>query len=511
MQKLKHFFLSGLLALIITNSFTQTNMGIYNIKDFGAAGDGITLNSKAINKAVDEAASKGGGDVIFPAGKYLSGAIHLKSNIHLILQQGCELIATDENPEQNFDSAEQTINTIYQDYGHSHFHDAFIWGDSLHDVSITGPGMIWGKGLIKDWIKNSRQANKAICLYRCRNVIIRDVSILHGGWFAILATGIDNLTIDNLKIDTDRDGMDFDCCKNVRVINCFVNSPYDDGICLKSTFALGYFKPTENVTITNCQVSGYDEGTLLDGTFKRTDNAAYHFKPTGRIKFGTESNGGFKNITISNCVFDYCRGLALETVDGGLLEDVTIDNITMRDIVNDPIFLRLGKRMRGPAGTPVGKLHRVIISNVIVYNADSNYTCTISGVPGNNIEDIQLNNISIYYKGGVTKYKSALVPENENAYPEPGMFGAATSSGFLIRHVNGLKLNNITINHISPDKRPAFIFNDASNINMNKIFLDTENKQPWAVLNNVKAFHISESDNIKDAAITNAVKQVLYR
>ncbi len=508
MKKIKQLLLLQILVLSFNYSFPQTN-GIYNIKDFGAVGDGTTLDSKAINTAIDEAAANGGGDVVFPAGNYLSGVIHLKNNIHLILQQGCVLIATDENPEQNYDSAEKSINTIYQDYGHSHFHDAFIWGDSLHDISITGQGMIWGKGLIKDWIKSDRRANKAICLYRCRNVIIRDVSILHGGWFAILATGVDNLTIDNLKIDTDRDGMDIDCCKGVRVINCFVNSPFDDGICLKSTFALGYFRPTENVTITNCQVSGYDEGSLLDGTFKRTGNA--DDKPTGRIKFGTESNGGFKNITISNCVFDYCRGLALETVDGGLLEDVTINNITMRDILNDPIFLRLGARMRAPQGTAVGKLHRVIISNVIVYNADSNYACTISGVPGNNIEDVLLNNISIYYKGGVTSFKNDSMPEKANAYPEPGMFGAATSSGFFIRHVNGLKLNNITIKHLAADKRPAFILNDASNISMDKIFIDTESKQPWAVLKNVKAFHISESDKIKNATIDDAISQVLYK
>lgn len=508
MKKLKRLFLLQLFALSVAFSFAQTN-GIYNIKDFGAVGDAATLNSKAINKAIDEAASKGGGDVIFPAGNYLSGVIHLKSNIHLILQQGCVLIATDEDPEQNYDSAEKSINAIYQDYGHSHFHDAFIWGDSLHDISITGQGMIWGKGLIKDWIKNDRHANKAICLYRCRNVIIRDVSILHGGWFAILATGVDNLTIDNLKIDTDRDGMDIDCCKGVRVINCFVNSPHDDGICLKSTFALGYFRATENVTITNCQVSGYDEGSLLDGTFKRTKNA--DDKPTGRIKFGTESNGGFKNITISNCVFDYCRGLALETVDGGLLEDVTINNITMRDIVNDPIFLRLGKRMRAPQGTPVGKLHRVIISNVIVYNADSNYACTISGVPGNNIEDVELNNISIYYKGGITNFKNDSISENANAYPEPGMFGTATSAGFFIRHVNGLKLNNITIKHLATDNRPAFILNDASNINMRQIFVDTETKQPWSVLKNVKAFHMSDSYNLKDVNISNADIEILYK
>ena len=150
--------------------------------------------------------------------------------------------------------------------------------------------------------------NKSISLKLCRNVIIRDITILHGGHFAILATGVDNLTIDNIKIDTNRDGIDVDACKNVRISNCTVNSPFDDGICPKSSFALGYARATENVTITNCQVSGYDEGTLLDGTYKREfRNANGTFSPTGRIRFGTESNGGFKNITVSNCVFDYSR------------------------------------------------------------------------------------------------------------------------------------------------------------------------------------------------------------
>lgn len=233
-----------------------------------------------------------------------------------------------------------------------------------------GPGKIWGRGLLKEWKKDSHLGNKAISLLKCRNVIIRDVSILTGGWFGILATGTDNLTIDNVKLDTNRDGMDIDCCKNVRVSNCLVNSPYDDGICLKSTFALGYARNTENVTITNCQVSGYDESTLLDCTFMRTKNEYYGLHPTGRIKLGTESNGGFKNIAISNYVFDYCSGLALESVDGAQIQDITIDNITMRDVVNDPIFIRLGERMRGPAGTAIGMISRVMISNVNVFNAD---------------------------------------------------------------------------------------------------------------------------------------------
>src|SRR5260221_4794624 len=211
-----------------------------------------------------------------------------------------------------YDAPESNPWNKYQDFGHSHWHNSLIWGEQIENVAIMGTGLIWGKGLIRNQGPNTATqgaGNKAISLKLCRNVIIRDISILHGGHFAILATGVDKFTIDNVKIATNRDGIDVDACKNVRISNCSVNSPFDDGICPKSSFALGYARATENVTITNCQVSGYDEGTLLDGTFKRDYNPNGRFTPTGRIKFGTESNGGFKNLTISNCVFDYCRGL----------------------------------------------------------------------------------------------------------------------------------------------------------------------------------------------------------
>jgi polygalacturonase len=325
---------------------TKTN---YNVTEYGAKGDGKTMDTKSINKAIDAAVTHGGGTVYFPAGNYLSGSIHLKSNISLYIDQGDTIIAADFTPEAGYDEPEKIVTNEYEDFGHRHWHNSLIWGENLHDVSILGPGTIWGKGLSRsnkvDKMKGEedKSPNKSIALYMCRNITIRDVSILHGGWFAILATAADNMTIDNVKMDTNRDGMDIDCCQNVRISNCSVNSPNDDGICLKSSYGLNTGRATENVTITNCQVSGFIEGSFLDGTFKRTEQriADNGGGPTGRIKFGTESNGGFKNITISNCVFVYCRGLALETVDGAILEDVTITNITMRDIVNAPIFVRL--------------------------------------------------------------------------------------------------------------------------------------------------------------------------
>ncbi len=224
---------------------------VSNIRDYGAKGDGKTLDSPSINSAIEAASENGGGTVYFPSGNYLSGSIRLRSNITLYLADGCTIIAVSANPELNYDQAEKSIHDIYQDYGHSHWHNGLIWGDSLHDVAVIGMGKIYGKGLVKDWSKENKSADKTISLYRCRNVLLRDFTIYHGGWFAVLATGVDNFTLDNLKIDTNRDGVDIDCCKNVHVSNLSVNSPYDDGICLKSTFALGYARPTENVTVTN--------------------------------------------------------------------------------------------------------------------------------------------------------------------------------------------------------------------------------------------------------------------
>lgn len=371
--------------------------------------------------------------------------------------------------------------------------------------------MIYGKGLVRSGNKGDGKPNKAISLLLCRNVIIKDVSILHGGWFAILATGVDNLTLDNLKVDTERDGFDIDCCKNVRVSNCTVNSPFDDGICLKSSFGLGWAKSTENVTITNCQVSGYDQGTLMDGTFKREyRNKNGTFSPTGRIKFGTESNGGFKNITISNCVFEYCRGLALETVDGALLEDVTISNITMRDIANAPIFIRLGARMRGPDTIPVGQCRRIIIENVVAWNVDPQQGALISGLPGHDIEDLQLSNIKIYYRGGVAKDSAKrVVPEYEKEYPEPSRFGTLPSYGFYLRHVKNVKLTDIEVRYMKEDGRPPFILDDVKGAELRYIKAQKASGTPAVVLKDVKDISIQQVQGVKDVTINNADQKVL--
>ena len=502
------------LFLVFTFGFflasAQPSKVFYNVKDLGAKGDGTSMDTKAINKSIEDAANAGGGTIYFPAGNYLCGSIRLKSNITLFIEQGATLIAASDSTE--FDVPEKSVNDTYQDYGHSHWHNSFIWGEKLHDISITGNGTIWGKGLVRSGNKGNGKPNKAIALLNCYNVTIKDVTINHGGWFAILATGVDNLTIDNLRVDTNRDGFDIDCCKNVRISNCTVNSPFDDGICLKSSFGLGYSKPTENVTITNCQVSGYDEGSLLDGTFQRKKkyNDSTDHGPTGRIKFGTESNGGFKNITISNCVFDHCRGLALETVDGALLEDVTINNITMRNIVNAPIFIRLGARMRGPDTIAIGQCRRIIISNVVAWNVDSKYGAIISGLPGHDIEDLQLSNIRIYYKGGGPKDSvNRVVPEYEKDYPEPYRWRVMPSYGFFFRHVKNLKLHDVQISFMQDDFRPPFILDDVKGAILYDIQAQKTSDASYFMLKNVQDIDIQKVRGVKDVTIRNADKKIL--
>jgi polygalacturonase len=517
------------LTPIASAQEAQASVGYFDVRKYGATGDGKTVDTDAVNRAVEAASAAGGGVVIFPAGTYLCFSIHLKSLVHLQLLQGSTILAADSPlpGEQTgyrggtYDPAEpKTTWDAYQDYGHNHWHNSLLWGEDLHDFSITGPGLLWGKGLSNGRGRKGDGApfiaeqagvgNKTIALKNCQNVLLRDFSILKGGHFGLLLTGVDNLTIDNLKIDTDRDGMDIDCCQNVRVSNCTVNSPWDDGICPKSSFALGYARPTRNVTITNCWVTGYYElGTVLDGTFKKFAPGD-HVPRTGRIKCGTESNGGFINITISNCVFEGCQGYALETVDGALLEDITITNTTMRDLVSGPIFMRLGSRLRGPQeSTKVGTLKRILISNLDCYNAPMKVSSVISGIPGYAIEDVKLSNIYIETAGGATAEMASIQPQEfENKYPEPSMFGATPSFGFFLRHIRNVEMSHVELASSTAEARPAFSLTDVERADF---FAITAPKGPQGAfaLHGVKDLRIGWSRAAADTSLESVDSKML--
>jgi polygalacturonase len=493
----------------------------YDVRSFGAKGDGTSIDSPAINAAIDAAGGSGGGTVIFPAGVYASYSIHLKSNVALFLQQGATILAAPTPYEGlatgGYDAAEpQGSYEPFQDYGHNHWHNSLIWGENIHDFGIFGPGLIYGKGLSRGHDEKALPlttapgvGNKAIALKNCRNVILSDFSILQGGWFGVLATGVDNFTIDNLKIDTNRDGIDIDCCRNVRVSNCTVNSPWDDAICPKSSFALGYARATENLTIANCYVTGvYELGSLLDGTWKRMQMPKGRVG-TGRIKMGTESNGGFKNITISNCVFESCHGFALESVDGAIVEDITFSNVTMRD-VSAPFFLRLGARLRGPKPqTVVGSMKRIVISNLISSGA-AQLPSMIAGLQDHPIEDLKISDVYLQQVGGAGAEMAALQPaEGADKYPEPTMFGDLPATGLYARHVRNLELTNVEIATQSPDARPAFHLDDVNGADLFRIKFPQRATSNQFRLKSVSDFRLFGSPHYPDAKTDHADDKTL--
>ena len=482
-KELFAFCLFCLIGLSPKLSFSQSNN--FNVKNYGALGDGKHLDHTAINAAIDACANIGGGTVLVPAGTYLCGSIHLKSNINLFIDAGASILGA-PTKTMAYDVAEEFPQAKYQDEGHTYFHNSLIWGENLKNISITGRGMINGGGIISrdnERLKNEKgeaipTADKAIVLKLCSNILIRDVTIYHGGHFAILATGCDLMTIDNLTVDTNRDGFDIDCCTNTIVSNCRVNAPNDDAICPKSSYALNRRVITENLVITNCEVSGYKEGTLLDGT-RLPIKVGWS---SGRIKFGTESNGGFKNCVVSNCTFRSCNGFALEEVDGGFMENIIATNITMEHVSHYPIYVTLGARNRGPKETTTtGGAKNIFISNVIATDVDSLSGIQITGTPDYNVENVQLENILIVYRGGGTKEQGERAfPELGKGYPEPSLLGVNPAYGLFARHVKDLKLTNVAFQTQKQDSRSAMVCNDVNGLEIIDVKVPTvEGVKPY--------------------------------
>jgi polygalacturonase len=514
---------------------------IYDVRTYGATGDGKTVDTPAINKAIEAVAAAGGGTLVFPAGTYMCFTIRLKTNVDLYLSRGCTILAADspkpgETTGYNggtYDAAEPNDPwTPYQDYGHNHWRNSLFYAENEHDFSVSGPGLIFGKGLSHGsrdvrggytaFIAEQPGAgNKTFGLKNCHNVVLRDFSVLKGGHFAVLATGVDNLILENLLIDTDRDGFDIDCCRNVRVSNCTVNSPWDDGICPKSSYALGYRRSTDNVTISNNYVCGYYElGTVLAGTWKKYAEDSL-IPRQGRIKCGTESNGGFRNITITGNVIEGCKGIALESSDGAYLEDVAITGNTMRDIIDAPLFLCLNARNRNPKDvTRPGTLRRILISNLDCHNTNASTASLFVGIAPNLIEDVKLSDCYIGTRGlpktmlanwgeqirPMPDWHTIHVPDLDNAYPELLHFGPTPVGGFFIRHLRNLEMSHVEVAPSAPDPRPAFWLGD---VHRADFFAITAPPQENFSLHNVSDLRIAWSRAAKDTNLANVSDQVL--
>ena len=462
-QKEGRCFLVTLFLFLMTIPVVA---GTYNVCDFGAKGDGKTLDHLAINKAIDHCVANGGGKVVVPAGTYLCGSIHLKSHVNLHLEAGAKILAAPAALKA-YDESEVFGAPEYQDGGHTYFHNSLIWAERQTDISITGQGMIDGEGLTRHDTEQAGNVqggsigtgDKAIALKQCRQVTIRDITIFRGGHFAIIVTGCEIGTIDNVVIDTNRDGIDIDCCKYFTVSNTKVNTPNDDAIVLKSSYALKKPVYCEHILITNCIVTGYKLGTFLDGSYvpEKVNWVC------GRIKLGTESNGGYRNITISNCTCMWSSGLAFEEVDQGRMENITVTNIAMEHVHHYPIYITTGCRNRGPKErTDVSYGGNISISHVFATDADSLAGIIVTGMKDYPLRNISLSDIYVEYRGGGKRAETPYREQGTN-YPEPRWAGPTPAYGLYARHVDGLRLRDVRFVLQRPDERPDIIFEDVDN------------------------------------------------
>lgn len=453
---------------------------VFNVKDFGAKGDGVTLDSPAINAAIEEAVANGGGQVYLPAGTYLSGSIRLKSNIDLHLSPGCVIKAAPASMKAYDESESFGGFPEYQDGGHTYFHNSLIWAEEANNVSITGHGMIDGEGLTKHDTEKAGivqggsigTGDKSIALKQCRRVTLRDFTVYRGGHFAVIMTGCDLSTIDNLTIDTNRDGIDIDCCKYMTVTNCRVNTPSDDAIVLKSSYALKKPVLCEHIAVTNCNVTGYECGTLLDGTYVPAKVGWV----CGRFKLGTESNGGYRNISLSNCTFMYSSGLAFEEVDQGVMENIVVTNITMSHVHHYPIYITTGCRNRGPKEvTRPSSARDIQISNVVADDCDSLCSIIVTGLPEEPVRNVWLSNIRLQFRGGgARELVNKDYREQSTHYPEPKFAGHTPAYGLYARHVVGLHADDLTFTYADPEYRPAVVLDDVKDSSLRNIDAPTE-------------------------------------
>ena len=448
---------------------------MYNAKDFGALGDGSTLDSQAIQKAIDTCFAAGGGTVYISEGQYLCGTMHLKTNVHVCLDKGA-LILGSQNREDFDPYEENPTNSEFQDRSHSYFYHSLFHADGADDIALTGYGKIdmqsawedldfseFGNGKGQHWCRGC----KAIAFKECTNVVIKDLVIRNVTDLAVYVAGCENVRISGLNIASHVDGISPDSCKNVVISDCIVDTG-DDAIVPKCSYTLGRLKAMENLTVANCIV--------------RSSAAA--------IKFGTESNSAYINTTITGCtIYDTDReGIALMSADGARIEGVSISNITMRNVAH-PILLMVSERLRGPAGTSVGEIKNVAISNVLItgpypetfeatmaQNAKDHYEknltkkpiplpCLLMGLPESPIKNVNFSNIQFVAPGGGTEAdRSVTLNEVRKQYPQAFAYGKkAPAYGLFARNVDNLKLYNVDFSTEAEDARDAMILENVTN------------------------------------------------
>jgi Glycosyl hydrolases family 28 len=433
----------------------------FDVRGFGAKGDGTAKDTAAIQKAIDAAEAAGGGIVTVPAGRYLSGTVHLKSNVTLDLSPGAVILASPDNGD--FDPYETLPFQSVSDKETTYFHYALLSAEGVHDIAITGQGVVDGN-------RTKRGGPKTIAIKLCERVTIRGITVRNSPNYSISFWGTDYINVEGVTVlNGYADGIDPDSCRYVRISNCYVDC-WDDAICPKASPSMGMDKrrAAENLTVSNCVL--------------RTS--------CSNFKFGTESSGDFKNVAFTNCAMrprDTGRppvsGISLEAVDGSHIEGVVISNVTMTG-VRVPIFVRLGNRGRGMDPKVAGSVEDVSISNVSARAATS--TASVTGIPGYRVRRISLDGIHLSYEGGAADAPSLNVNELIDHYPEGTMWGVLPAWAFYARHAEGLTLRNFDARWGKEDQRPAMIFDDIANLSLDGVQPTTATgKAPLLWLNNV--------------------------
>ncbi len=439
---------------------------MYDVLSFGAKND-IAFNSAPAFQAAVDACKDAGGVVYVPFGEYMLSSVHLYSNVHIVFEPGVRLYGS-LNPD-DFDEREKIDYKLYQDASHSYFHRSLFWAENCENISFKGNATIdmrevWeNEPLLSEIEWTQKRAVKIFAFKQCKNIMLTDMTLLHSTDVAVYMAGCDGAKLSHLTLDVNIDGISPDCCTNVVISDCIIRSG-DDAIVLKSSYALNKKLPCENITVTNCTVTSR----------------------ANAIKIGTETNGDFRNIVISNCTVynTYYAGIAVETTDGSNIDGVIISNIAMTNVGN-PIFVILSDRARGPKPCSIGSMRNVIISNI---TASGPYTtwpapqlshlakkndicmseispCTVTGQPYKKIESISISDVYITVPGGGTEEdKNTVLKEITKEYPENRFFGDRFPVyGMYFRHISNLKLRNINIDTINPDARPALAFDDVDN------------------------------------------------
>ena len=469
--------LSLLVISLVANGHQKEDSEIFNVKSFGAVGDSITMDTKAVQAAIDACTVNGGGTVWIPAGKYQIGTIWLKSNVTLSLDYGAYLLGS-----QDIDDYTDLPETRE---GNA---ECLIFAENATNITIEGLGVIDGRGTHIAFPRSGENGRRLprprlLRMADCSNLTFSGVTFKRPAFWGIHLVDCKNIHFNGVTVrfrnnNYNNDGLDLDGCHNVLIENCDIEAG-DDAICLKSSL-----HPCRNIIVRNCIASSN----------------------TSPLKFGTSSKGGFIDVKVTNCLFhDSPMGaIKLQLVDGGRLENVDISRIVMKDVGN-PIFIRLGNRgsnfVRNRNSNnestgqevPVGTLRNVRISNIVaevtvetpeeeakaVYkrkdlarqNLDPEKLAEkqksrsgpimITGIPGHYIEDITLENIEISYPGGGTSEDAQrIVAEDEKRYPEQFFFGVLPAWGAYIRHARNITFRNVSMTTRTADKREMIVLND---------------------------------------------------